>query len=60
MDYENLCKGILALDPKIRFAGVCDETGEIKYGGQRDGREMGIAEFLGIKSWQRKVCYGRV
>ncbi|MDW0164181.1 MAG: hypothetical protein WB501_09865 [Nitrososphaeraceae archaeon] len=37
MDYENLCKGILALDPKIRFAGVCDETGEIKYGGQRDG-----------------------
>lgn len=37
MDYENLCKGILALDRKIRFAGVCDETGEIKYGGQRDG-----------------------
>jgi len=37
MDYENLCKRILALDPKIRFAGVCDETGEIKYGGQRDG-----------------------
>ena len=37
MDYENLCKGILSLDPKIRFAGVCDETGEIKYGGQRDG-----------------------
>ncbi len=37
MDYESLCKGILALDPKIRFAGVCDETGEIKYGGQRDG-----------------------
>ena len=37
MDYENLCKGILALDTKIRFAGVCDETGEIKYGGQRDG-----------------------
>jgi len=37
MDYENLCKGILALDPKIHFAGVCDETGEIKYGGQRDG-----------------------
>jgi hypothetical protein len=37
MDYENLCKEILALDPKIRFSGVCDETGEIKYGGQRDG-----------------------
>jgi len=37
MDYENLCKEILAIDPKIRFAGVCDETGEIKFGGQRDG-----------------------
>jgi hypothetical protein len=37
MDYENLCNEILALDPKIRFAGVCDETGEIKFGGQRHG-----------------------
>ena len=37
MDYENLCKEILAIDPKIRFAGVCDESGEIKFGGQRDG-----------------------
>ncbi|HEX2304702.1 MAG TPA: hypothetical protein VHH33_00290 [Nitrososphaeraceae archaeon] len=37
MDYERLCKEILELDPKIRFAGVCDETGEIKFGGQREG-----------------------
>lgn len=37
MDYEKLCKEILGLDPKIRFAGVCDESGEIKFGGQRDG-----------------------
>src|SRR4029078_3142171 len=37
MDYAKLCKEILALDPKIRFAGVCDETGEIKFGGQREG-----------------------
>jgi hypothetical protein len=21
----------------MRFAGVCDDTGEIKYGGQREG-----------------------
>jgi hypothetical protein len=37
MDYERLCKDILNLDPKVRFAGICDETGEIKYGGQREG-----------------------
>ena len=37
MDYAKLCKDILNSDPKIRFAGVCDDTGEIKYGGQREG-----------------------
>lgn len=37
MDYGMLCKDILNLDPKIRFAGICDDTGEIKYGGQREG-----------------------
>jgi hypothetical protein len=37
MDYERLCKDILNLDPKIRFAGICDETGETRYGGQREG-----------------------
>ena len=28
---------ILDIDPKIRFVGVCDDTGEIKFGGQREG-----------------------
>ena len=37
MDYDKLCKDILSLAPDIRFAGVCDETGEIKYGGHREG-----------------------
>ena len=37
MHYENICKEKIAQDPKIRFAGVCDETGEIKFGGQRHG-----------------------
>ena len=37
MDYGKLCKEILDLDPKIRFAGVCDDTGETKFGGQRNG-----------------------
>ena len=26
MDYDNLCKGILNLDPKVRFAGICDDS----------------------------------
>jgi hypothetical protein len=37
MDYDKLCKDILSLDSKIRFAGVCDDSGAIKYGGQREG-----------------------
>lgn len=37
MDYGNLCKEILTIDPKIRYAGVCNDTGETKYGGQREG-----------------------
>ena len=39
MDYGKLCKEILDLDPKIRYAGVCDDTGETKFGGQREGVE---------------------
>jgi hypothetical protein len=27
----------LGLDTKIRFAGVCDDTGEIRFGGPREG-----------------------
>ena len=37
MDYDNLCKEILEQDENIRFAGVCDDTGQIRYGGQRQG-----------------------
>ena len=37
VDYSRLCKDILNLDLKVRYAGVCDETGETKYGGQREG-----------------------
>jgi hypothetical protein len=37
MDYDNLCRSILQIDSKIRFAGICDESGEIKHGGQKEG-----------------------
>ena len=39
MDYDNLCKAVIDIDAEIRFAGICDESGEIKYGGQREGVE---------------------
>jgi hypothetical protein len=39
MDYRRLCKEILDLDPKIRYAGICDDTGETKFGVQREGVE---------------------
>jgi hypothetical protein len=29
---------ILKVDPKVRFAGICDDSGEIKYGGQERNR----------------------
>lgn len=37
MDYGKLCKDTLDIDPKIRYAGICDDSGETKYGGQRQG-----------------------
>src|SRR5919198_2500724 len=37
MNYDKLCKDILNVAPRIRFAGICDDTGEIKYGGHREG-----------------------
>jgi hypothetical protein len=37
MEFGRLCMNILGLDSKIRFAGVCDDSGEIRYGGQREG-----------------------
>ena len=37
MDYSNLCQTIMDLNPGIRYVGICDDSGETVYGGQRDG-----------------------
>jgi hypothetical protein len=37
MDYEDFCHEILKIDPKIRFAGIVDMNGEVRYGGERPG-----------------------
>jgi hypothetical protein len=49
MDYNKVCKDILNLDPKIRFTGICDETGETKYGGQRKG----VQNLLSLEETKR-------
>lgn len=37
MDYEKLCKKVMELDPKIRFAGTINERGRLFAGGMREG-----------------------
>ena len=58
MDYNKLCKDILDLDRRVRFAGVCDETGEIRFGGQREGiknlltpEETKISNLQAMAGW---------
>jgi hypothetical protein len=59
VDYNKLCKDILGLDTKIRFAGVCDDTGEIRFGGQREGiknllspEETQISNVQAMARWE--------
>jgi len=52
MDYDKICKDILDLDPKIRFAGMCDDTGETKYGGMREGTTSHLSSEETQKSIQ--------
>jgi hypothetical protein len=72
MDYGKLCNEILMIDPKIRYAGICDKTGETKYGGQREGvktllssEETKKSNLQAIARWalrntlSRKVGKGR-
>lgn len=37
MNYDNFCKQVLDIDSKIRFAAICDMSGEIAYDIQRPG-----------------------
>jgi len=44
MDYDKVCKDIIDLDPKIRFAGICDDTGEILYGGMGKDNKSSVPD----------------
>ena len=59
MDYQKLCNDILDLDPKVRFVGVCDNTGGIKNGGLRDGiksiltdDEIKKSNLISLQRWR--------
>jgi hypothetical protein len=59
MDYEKLCNDVLSLDTKLRFVGVCDNTGEIKNGGLREGiktfltdEEIKKANLISLQRWR--------
>ena len=43
-EYDQLSKRILDLDPKVRFAGVANNKGELVAGGQKDSVEKLLAE----------------
>ncbi|MGC2571621.1 MAG: hypothetical protein WA364_08920 [Candidatus Nitrosopolaris sp.] len=71
MDYDKLSKDILELDSKIRFVGVCADSGETRYGYQREGvknllshDESKKANLQAMTRWGRnslasKICRGR-
>jgi len=71
MDYDKLSKDILDLDSKIRFVGVSADSGETRYGYQREGVKNLLSHVECKKSnlqamtrWGRnslatKICRGR-
>lgn len=59
MDYNRLANDVLALHGDIRFSGVCDRTGRIKYGGYREGiipllspEEEQKSNLLSLQRWR--------
>jgi hypothetical protein len=59
MDYEKLCNDVLNLGSKVRFVGVCDNTGEIKNGGLREGinniltdEEIKKSNLISLERWR--------
>jgi hypothetical protein len=59
MDYVKLCEEVRGLDTNIRFVGVCNETGEVIYGGLRPGLtallspdETKKSNILALERWK--------
>jgi hypothetical protein len=59
MDYGKLCNDVFDLDTKVRFVGVCDNTGEIQNGGLREGiksfltdEEIKKSNLISLQRWK--------
>jgi hypothetical protein len=59
MDYQKLCNDVLNLDIKVRFVGICDNTGEIKNGGHKEGvkslltdEEIKKSNLISLERWR--------
>jgi hypothetical protein len=57
MDYNKICKDIINLNSKIRFAGICDESGDTRFGGLKEGIESILSPEETRKSNQQ--AFGR-
>lgn len=57
MDYQKLSEDTFDIDRKIRFAAICDRTGEIKYGGIREGTNSLLSpeqtKESALQAWNR-------
>ncbi len=56
MDYDELCKNILELDSKIRFAGVVNTRGILT----NDKRREGLEDFLSPDELKMSIHYSMV
>jgi hypothetical protein len=50
MDYDNYVETILQMDSKVRLAGICNVSGEIKHGGQKERVKNILTNEDGVES----------
>jgi hypothetical protein len=52
MDKDEMCKQVLELEPKIRFAGLINENGRLVAGGMKpDSSLWKIQEMMRCYTW---------
>jgi hypothetical protein len=50
MCYDNYVETILQMDSKVRFAGICDISGQIKHSGQKERVKNILTNEDGVES----------
>ena len=56
--YEELCKKVFGINPKIRFAGILDGSGKLIAGGMREGVEP-LEDEIHEKRWFHQIAIRR-